>query len=376
MNQTTSVSLNRVAVSPRRRKPVIVRSGRCSPAAHRARSRATLLWGVAAVAVANLGLAVGVETVWPQLRDPEYGYRLKYVRQQQRAHPDRPLVLVVGTSRAQNAIDPDAMGLPDRPGSPLVFNFGIAGAIPVRERLVLQRALADGVRPAAVVVEVFPPTLPIHGPADYLFADSAAKLTAGDVRRLAPYVASPAGVARRWARERLNTWEAQQPVILGHLAPRWQPWELRIDHQWRTLTPAGFTPYPGGLVAERRAERRERMRAEHARYLRRLRVSELSDRSYRDLVADCRARGIPIAFAVLPESPAARGWYAPQSRAVLEGYLHTLREELGCPVFAPPEGYAEEDFADGVHMLPAAAGRYSRELAEHHLKPWLEGLPK
>jgi hypothetical protein len=377
MSQSTETPLARVETEPRLREPQIVLApARPAAAARRRQARASLLWAAAAVAAATLGLAVAVETVLPQLRDPEYGYRLARVRQLQREHPGRPLVLVVGTSRTQNAIDPEAMALPDRPGSPLVFNFGIAGAVPVRERLVLQRLLADGVRPAAVVVELFPATLPIHGPADYLFDDSAAKLAAGDPERLAPYLADPAALSRRWARERLNTWTAQQPVIAGHLVPNWQPWSMRIDHQWESLTAWGFAPYCGGLVDEKRGERRERMRHEHGKYLAKLRVSELSDRCYRDLVADCRAAGIAVAFLLTPESPAVRGWYAPESRAVLADYLRTLGGELGCPVFAAPDGFAEEDFADGIHMLAPAARRFSRELAEKHIRPWVEGLPK
>ena len=36
--------------------------------------------------------------------------------------------------------------------------------------------------------------------------------------------------------------------------------------------------------------------------------------------------------------------------------------------------FTEEDFADGHHMLPAAAGRYSRWLAAERLKPWLASV--
>ena len=66
-----------------------------------------------------------------------------------------------------------------------------------------------------------------------------------------------------------------------------------------------------------------------------------------------------------------RSWYSPESQAAVAAFCRTLTEELGCPVFAAPEGYAETDFADGHHMLPPAARRYSRDLADRHLKPWL-----
>ncbi len=377
MSLSTGTPLPRVESAPRLRAPqVVVSPSPPGATARRQRARRSLLWALGVVVAANLALAVTVETALPQLRDPEYGYRLARVREQVRAHPDRPLVVIVGTSRTQNAIDPDAMGLPDRPGSPLVFNFGISGAIPVRERLVLSRLLDDGVRPAAVVVELFPATLPIHGPADYLFLDSAAKLTAGDTRRLSPYLADPEALRRRWARERLNTWSSQQPVIASHLVPNWQPWRMRIDHEWESLTAAGFSPYCGGEVDSKRAERRALMHTEHSHFLRGKPVSELSDRCYRDLVADCRTRGIPVAFLTLPESPAVRAWYTPEAHAALWGYVHTLGAELGCPVFSTPANYTEDEFADGIHMLPSAARRLSRELAERHIKPWLEHQPK
>ncbi len=48
-----------------------------------------------------------------------------------------------------------------------------------------------------------------------------------------------------------------------------------------------------------------------------------------------------------------------------------LSDELGCPVFEAPTDYAEEDFADGHHLLRPAARRFSRELAARHIGPWL-----
>jgi hypothetical protein len=91
----------------------------------------------------------------------------------------------------------------------------------------------------------------------------------------------------------------------------------------------------------------------------------------RALVAECRGAGIPVAFFVTPESPAFRSWYTPESRAALAAYTRVLTDELGCPVFLPPDDFAEHDFADGHHMLPHAAARFTRHLTDTHLKPWL-----
>ena len=68
------------------------------------------------------------ETGW---RDPEFGHRLPASRTRTRI-ADRPLVLILGTSRAQNAFDPSAMGFGDEPGVPRAFNYGQSAAPPLK----------------------------------------------------------------------------------------------------------------------------------------------------------------------------------------------------------------------------------------------------
>lgn len=53
-------------------------------------------------------------------------------------------------------------------------------------------------------------------------------------------------------------------------------------------------------------------------------------------------------------------------------WSQVVAEELGVPVFSAPEtGLVDGDFADPVHMLSHGAAKYSRWLADTHLKPWL-----
>ncbi|AMV28857.1 hypothetical protein VT84_30970 [Gemmata sp. SH-PL17] len=334
----------------------------------------TVLWGAVALLVANAVLSVSVETALPQVRDPEYGYRLVRLRAQQRAHPDRPLVLVVGTSRTQNVIDPSAMEFPDEPGSPLVFNFGQSGARPPHLRLALQRLFDDGVRPAAVVVEILPGTLAYHGSADDLFRDQPARLTATDLKHLEPYLDDPAALRRRWLGTRVNSWEAFHMTILSHLAPEIQPWPERVAFQWTMTDARGFSAYPQTVSPADRERKRDRAFAGYGTAVRDLHVRPLAERAFRDLVGDCRAAGVPVAFYFAPESPIFRSWYSPESRETLGAFARMLSDELRCPVFDAPTDFAEEDFADGHHALRPAAARFSRVLADRYLKPWLESI--
>src|SRR5262245_54551713 len=73
-------------------------------------ARAALLCGILFVVGSMAGMSGAIETVKPEWRDPEYGYRLRLLRQLARESPDRPLMLLLGTSRTQYALDPSAMG--------------------------------------------------------------------------------------------------------------------------------------------------------------------------------------------------------------------------------------------------------------------------
>jgi hypothetical protein len=349
---------------------------RRAAAPRRRAARTAVLWAAFVLLVAHLGMALAVETVAPHVRDPEYGYRQYRVLALQKAHPDRPLVLVMGTSRVQNGIDPSVMGFADEPGSPVVFNGGLSGTFPIHLWLNYHRYRDAGVRPAALLVELFPPLVSVPGPPDALFTETAPRLSYADLRRLEPYLADPALLRRRWALDRANSWHALRPVVVAHLGRGWQLPQSMDRHRLAVDT-YGFTRFPYDVVPdEYRAEKRGAMERGYAPAVRTLSVSDLTDRAYRNLVADCRAEGIPVAFFLTPESPVFRSWYSPESRAAVEAFCRMLREELSCPVFEAPQDFAETDFADGHHMLPPAARRYSRALADRHLKPWLAEVLK
>jgi hypothetical protein len=176
--------------------------------------------------------------------------------------------------------------------------------------------------------------------------------------------------------DRLNAWHGQRLAVMSHVAPDWLAWQQRLDHYWLSTDPFGFRPYPVHKADEMRESRAADMRGLYEWPVRALRVGASSDRALRGLVSDCRAAGVPIAFFLTPESPTFRSWYTAESRAALSAYLRALSAELGCPVFAAPEDYAEGDFADGHHMLPHAAARFTRHLADTHLRPWLAEVRK
>src|SRR5215469_94733 len=99
-------------------------------------------------AIGLQGVFYAVVAQWPQIRDPEHGFKLARLREQLVAKPDRPLVLLLGSSRSGVGLDPQQFGA-DRAGNPppLVFNFALSGAGPIRHLMLLRTLLDEGVRP-------------------------------------------------------------------------------------------------------------------------------------------------------------------------------------------------------------------------------------
>ena len=74
------------------------------------------------------------------------------------------------------------MGLPDGPGSPLVFNYGYRGARPVAAWLHFRRVLDSGVKPAAVLIQLAPQEIMSSRTGEQT-AEWTPRFTPGDIRR-------------------------------------------------------------------------------------------------------------------------------------------------------------------------------------------------
>ncbi len=136
----------------------------------------------------------------------------------------------------------------------------------------------------------------------------------------------------------------------------------------------GFVPYPAEYVTTARREELLQAAARiHHRSIAGHPPSEFTNRVMHDLVARCKAEGIAVAIVWAAESPRYRDLYGSSGKETVAEYNRFLTRELGAAVFPAPEHLAETDFADGYHLLEVGAGKYSRWLADTHLKPWLAG---
>jgi hypothetical protein len=335
-------------------------------------ARTALFAGFLLVVAAQLGMGVAVETVKPEWRDPEYGHRLKQLQALKQSHPDRPLVVAVGSSRTLMGLSPLDMGFPDEPGSPLVYNFGQTGAGPLQLLLTVLRLLDAGVKPDFLMVELFPAALVGDGPAEDQMKAWAPRLSAGDLRRLGPYCADASVLHREWLSNRAASWFSLRLSLMNHWQPKWLPTAARLDFQWEGMDPRGWLAYPLEAVpdTDRRAAV-ERAGESYRKQLAGYRIGATSDRAVRDIIARCQNEGIPVAFFTTPEGPAFASWYPPGAVETFRGYAEGLTRECGVPVFDAAGGFAEDEFADSHHLLRHGAVRFSRKLADESVRGWV-----
>lgn len=339
------------------------------PTARPSRRRAARAGLVAfAVALVLLYGAAGLalDVAWPRLRDPEYGRRTARLHERVAEYPNRPLVLVVGSSRAAMGVRPGAWETvrPGTPHDPMLFNLSIVGAGPVTELLVVRRALADGFRPAVVLVEVWPPLLR----QDDLYSEARGliphRLRQDDVPLLRSYFSNSGDLEREMRVARRDIFSANRNRLLLQSLPEWVGRRGRVDPTWTWLDRWGWLP--GMDPAPEDSETRRRLTNQNcAACQARLAgwtVHPNSDRALREIVATVRASGAEVGFVHLPESTEFRGWYPPEVESASQTYLAALSGELGVPVIDARTWMDDLDLADGFHLTRGGAGRFTARL--------------
>ncbi len=124
-------------------------------------ARPVLLWSLALYALAALVLN-GVMDRWcPAPFEKVYRIKWEGLSQLARREPDRPLLIMLGSSRTDGAFQAGRLnGVPGPGGRPLLaFNFGVPAAGPMHEYQYLRDLLDEGIRPCLLLVEFLPPLL-------------------------------------------------------------------------------------------------------------------------------------------------------------------------------------------------------------------------
>ncbi|MCI0701423.1 MAG: SGNH/GDSL hydrolase family protein [Planctomycetia bacterium] len=303
---------------------------------------------------------------WPKMRDPEYTHRAEQLRGRVAEHPNRPLVLVVGSSRACMGVKPDAWESA-RPGSahdPLLFNMSTVGAGPIQELMTVQRVNGEGARPAVVLIEYWPPFLRQDAKhAEGIHADPR-RLRLAERSIIRGCFPPEARIERRMWAARFNAFRENGSRWLVQLAPRWvaRPWE--VNGPWAGLDGWGWLPgmeLPPGdtTIRPQRLKQCERYyRDRFDGYT----IHANSDWALREAVTQVRAHGGQVGFLFLPESSEFRSWYPPVVESAFRDHLAGLSRELAVPVIDARDWMEDGYLTDGFHLSRIGAAKFTERL--------------
>jgi hypothetical protein len=364
-------SLVRLATRPR---------GAIAPPARRPRDRrrsaaVSLAAGAYCAVVLHAGLVVAAEFSL-YLRDPVYSDKERKLSRVERAlPPGSPVVVFVGTSRAGNGFDAGRAQavLTESLGRPTgAFNFGTPASGPVTHLLHLKRLLADGHRPALLLLEIHAPVLADlpDGPLEGRFADGTV-FGWDELDFLESYGCSTARLRAKREEVLVKPWYALRFQLVGRLAPTSLPYYLR--HDWsRGPDPNGWNAMLfNDLDEHERQVGIQRAEREYRHILRGMRLGDGPVRALRDALALAREHGVPVMLVRMPEGTTFRALYPAAVEALVDRFVTDLAAEFGCRVADCRLWMPDEAFADGHHLLRTPAGAFSERLAREVLRPAL-----
>ena len=343
-----------------------------------AQTRACLLWGLAFFAMAQAAMLIATQSYWPHLRDPEFGYKLSLLRTRRAEEPDRPLLVLLGSSRTGQGLRPGVLtDLRTGDGrSPLVFNFSQVGSGALAELVTLRRLLDAGIRPDWLAIEILPALLGRTIDACGDAGGGVSRVGWNDLQLLCRYLPDPDTLRHRWLKVQLWPWHAHRFSFMNHYLSNCVPWRLRMDH-WKSLDPWGWSDI--GLDSQPLVlapDALELARMTYQRELGNLHIVPMQDRALRDLLALCRQEGIPTVLYLMPEGGIFRSWYAAPSLACLDDYLPRLSREYGVPIVNARTWMPDKYFGDSHHLYRRGATIFTRRFGSEILSRLVKGEPE
>jgi hypothetical protein len=330
-------------------------------------------WGVAVFIALQLAFHYPLSDFYPALKDGEYGSKLMQLRAQLDHQPqDKPLIVGLGSSLTQMGLRPDALthSAPTAGEGPLVFNLGISSGLATSQLICLRRLLAEKIRPDWVLVEIFPRFF-FLGSTYCEETMNAGRLQHRDLSLVDRYYRDPNHVRREWCEQQCAPWYFRRNLLQNLFLPTWVPKDKRIDGVWRNQDPWGWIHAPEVVAKLKRtyyapdfaASLRQKNEVSNQSEF-----TEKHDAALRELIRLCQTESIGVVLIRMPESSHYRDGYSDARRERINRWLPSLVQSTGVSLVDASQWLADAEFADGFHVDPQGATRFTRRLEAEVLR--------
>jgi hypothetical protein len=317
------------------------------------------LGGFVALAVA---FVIVMDVRFPFWTDREYAARRQIVLDRKAEYPERPLLVVLGSSRVGAGFVPEELGpIFDDCGRQIsLINFSHLGAGPRMNLLQLRRLLRDGIIPDYLLVE-FMPAL-VHREPIVL-----SQLAVSDVNVLLKHWDGEQ-LLGKIAEYRLTAMSRYRANCLQSVASPWATGERVTLHDY-----GGDRDWvrPNNIDAEKREELCRLVHEQCAESMANWQVDPLADGAIRELLAVSREHGIRVAIVLFPESSKFRSWYGEGAEERMTEYLISLSESENVSIFDERATMPDDAFIDPHHLGADGASRFTATLEERVLQSFL-----
>lgn len=330
-------------------------------------ARSEIFWTLGSFLALTTLFVVYVEVWHPEWYDREHQVRRELLNDRTAEAPDRPVVLVAGSSRVVVAFMPERLGpIRDKDGrEALIFNYAHLGAGPRVNLIQLQRALRDGVRPMHLVCEI------VSG---MLHHDDlpVKEISLPEIGVLWPHsnkvrlVASSIGF-------RFNGVYRPRTALLRSVAPKWVT-RSATDKDVALLALGGDDHW-SRLDEPSEDEKKLLFKLAVIRFKSRMESYRLDPKlvgATRELMNICQRENIKLTMFLSPEDSRFRSWYRPGAEEVLLGFIEELRA-AGVAVVDGRLWVPDDKFTDPHHVKTDGAEQFTDRLERELLRPLISG---
>ena len=326
------------------------------------------MWALVVLTVGHVAFVGLADCFAPEVYDPQYAARLARLRAARAEHPERPLLVLFGSSRTCQLFRPERMAPLEAPDGRTVlpFNFSRTGGGPIYCRLAYGRLRDEGLTPDFAVIELMPALFVKRF--EQLFHPAA---VADELNDLAAYT-SPARAAKFYARYRHVPWHANRAGLVRQFAPVWSiPFPAEDPDALDSLGGDGQLPV---WVSDEGREAATTRTVDQTKILTTdYRIDPGADRALRDLLRECREAGTRVVLVRTPESTLYQTAYPPGAVAAVDEYAARLAREFGVTVIDARGWLSDAHFFDGDHPLLAGQQVFTERLHREVLVPLVAG---